>query len=303
MNESTSPTPHISIVIPFYNRVAEVKPCLDAVLGQNLPEDLFVEVVCVDNGSTDGTREELTKFPVIVIDCQRRGPAAARNAGIAAARGSIIAFTDSDCMPQPDWLVELIAPFEEATMLITGGVIKARTLEVGAARFAEEFRVLDQWSFFTEAPGFPPFFAMANCAMKRQAILDAGGFDDSLWMSEDADLCWRVLDVGGKIAFCPRALVRHSHRTTFDGLFRWGIDYGNGSAQVFAKHRDRFGKRAAIAWDCYPALAAAPLIILWNLIFGGNPYERRRPIYEAVWRTGYLWGRWKGALKNRVPYL
>jgi GT2 family glycosyltransferase len=293
----------VSIVIPFYNRKADVARCLEAVRRQEIPGNVDVEIVCVDNGSTDGTREELVRLGAKVVDCTTRGPAAARNAGIAAAKGEIIAFTDSDCAPHRDWLKELLVPFREEGVLICGGPIHARTLAFGVARFAEEFKVLNQWCFFSEAPDFPPFFATANAAFRAAALHKAKGFDETLFMNEDADLCWRVLDQGGKIAYCPRAVVRHSHRTTFSGLYKWGFDYGFATAIIFARHREKFGKSWRVAWDCYPALASAPVRLLWNAVFGTSSYERKKVIYETLWRAGYLLGAWKGSLKTKVPVL
>lgn len=297
-------TPGVSIVVPFYNRCADVEPCLRSLQAQKLSAGRTFEIVAVDNGSTDGTLEALRRAGVRVFTCSRRGPAAARNEGLRHARGEIVAFTDSDCIAEPGWLADLIRPFhEQQDVVFSGGPILARTMRPPGARFVEEQGVLDQWLLFSGAPGFPSFFATANAAFRSQAIRDAGGFDESLIAGEDADLCWRIVERGGSIAYCHKAIVRHRHRATFGGLYRWAFGYGESGAAVFAKHRRRMAKRARYAWNEYPALAAAPVRCFLSAIRGKNPYEIRRPLYEAVWRTGYLLGRWRGSIRYRVPFL
>lgn len=289
-----------SVVIPFYNRREEVEPCLRSFLSQEIPSGWEGELIAVDNGSTDGTVEELGRFAVRVLSCTRPGPAAARNDGVAAARGEVILLADSDCVARPGWLAEMLGAFDDPEVLIAGGRIRGTRPRTGVERFAEEFGILDQEVFLHGRTGMPPFFATANMAVRRAAWEAAGGFDEELRVGEDADFCWRVMDRGGAMLYRRRAVVLHRHRHTFEGLFRWGMDYGIGTAHLLSKHRDRLGPGPHVAWGVYPPLAAAPLVIAWNFCFSPTLHGRREAIYAAVYRSGLLLGRWRGAARHRV---
>jgi cellulose synthase/poly-beta-1,6-N-acetylglucosamine synthase-like glycosyltransferase len=298
----------VTVVVPFYNRSADVEPCLAALAAQMVPRDLKWDVVAVDNKSTDGTLEKLLaeaerlaqRLDVHVIEAAERGPAAARNAGIHAAEGDWIALMDSDCRPAPDWLAQLVEPLAREEVLVTGGRIDALSEEHGAARYAQEAGILDQEFFLGGGTGFPPFLATANAAFRRETWNRAGGFNASLTVGEDADFCWRVLELGGQLVYRPTAVVRHRHRETFRGLYRWGLTYGEGTARLMALHAARLGSRVDIAWSYYPALASGPVRLLWAMLFEFDDYGRRRPLYDMVYRTGLLLGRWRGSLRHGV---
>jgi cellulose synthase/poly-beta-1,6-N-acetylglucosamine synthase-like glycosyltransferase len=260
-------------------------------------------VIAVDNGSTDGTPAALAQLPVRVVPCARPGPAAARNAGIRAATAPVVAMTDSDCVPEPGWLARLVAPFSDPAVLGVGGRIDALTVTRGVEIFAEKYEVLCQAKMFAGVLGFPPFFVTANAAFRRDALLRVDGFDETLTVGEDADLAWRVLDLGGKLVYCHGAMVRHAHRRTFAGLFHQAFAYGEGAATVFARHRARFGRRAAVQWYDIAALAIMPLVIPWRIVSGADAYERKSGFYEAVYRAGFTLGRLRGSLKHRVVFL
>ncbi len=299
---SETPARLLSVVVPFYNRAAGVRPCLQVVLAQQLPPGWQAEYIAVDNASTDGTREEISRFPVRLVDCARRSPGAARNAGVQAATGEIVVFTDSDCIPQDGWLAELVSPFEDPEVLITGGKIRGQASDADLARFTEEHSLLDNAKFFDGTLCFPPFFATANAAFRRSALLQVGGFDDTIWMGEDSDLCWRVMDLGGKLVYCPEAVVEHAHRTDLPGFYRQAQDYGASAVHVFAKHRERLGLHAYIHWDHARKLARLPGAILQRQLTRSDSYEKKELLYELVWRTGYAVGCLRGCLRWKVVF-
>lgn len=295
--------PSVSVVVAFYNRRDEVSSCLDSILAQELPTGAAIEIIAVDNGSTDGTRQLLTEYPVRIVDCSVRGPAAARNAGIRAARAPIVAMTDSDCVTEQGWLESLLEPFSDPEVLGTGGRIDALKVETGVALFAEKTQILNQGKLFSGVFCFPPFFATANAAYRRDALEKVGGFDEDLRVGEDSDLTWRVLDLGGRIAYCPGAVVRHGHRETFREFFRQAIGYGIGAATVFAKHRERFGVHWIVEWDNILALALLPVLCPLRIMLAKTSIGRKWCLYEALWRTGFTIGRIRGSFRNRVLFI
>jgi GT2 family glycosyltransferase len=298
----TGEQPDITIVMPFYNRAEHVAECLDSILQQHVP-GRKVELIAVDNASTDNTAQELARFPVRLIRCERPGPAAARNAGWKAARAPIVVFFDSDCVAEPNWLMRLVATFENPAVLFSGGAIRPRSIATGAAYFTDIFRILDNEKFFEGQPFFPPYFATANAAFRRDVLEQTGGFDEKIWMSEDADLCWRCLELGGQSAYCAEAIVYHEHRDNITDLYKQANAYGAAAVQLFARHRSKFRQRASVSWENIRVLARLPADIIFRFATEPRNFDRVAPIYYAVWTAGFTLGCIRGSLREHVVYV
>jgi glycosyltransferase involved in cell wall biosynthesis len=227
-----------TVVVAVKNRRALMERCLDALFAQHL--DGGFEVVVVDNGSTDGTLELLHEraadAPVPMRVLEDGGTLGrVRNAGVAAARAPIVAFTDSDCVPAPGWLEALVAPFraQGADRL---GVVQGMTLpEEGAPR--------GRWSATQELTEFTDRYEACNRAYRTEALRAAGGFDESVgFFGEDTAAGWAVRRLGWTATFEPRAVVHHV--VTHPGLgwhLRRGLGYANWNALVrrFPEIRDQ----------------------------------------------------------------
>ena len=105
--------PLYSIIVPTYNAEGTIETCLSAFKNQSIPKEDY-EVIVVDDGSTDGTADIVKRYPVKYIRQENKGPAAARNNGANHAVGDIILFSDSDCVPDANWVNEMVKPFEDA---------------------------------------------------------------------------------------------------------------------------------------------------------------------------------------------
>src|SRR5690606_36338535 len=159
MTHSTTPDarPDISVVVPFYNRADWVPRVISSLLSEHLPDGLTAEIIAVDNHSTDRTLDELRPYPVRIIQCAQPGPAAARNAGLQAARAPIVAFTDSDCLPDTYWLANLTRAFDTPDVLVTGGRIISYDQDNFVATFTDQIKILSNERFFEGSGYFPPF--------------------------------------------------------------------------------------------------------------------------------------------------
>jgi GT2 family glycosyltransferase len=232
----------VSVVVPILDAARTLPLCLPALASLVPPAD---EVLLVDNGSTDGSRELVQGFvrdhgwsAAVSLEEPRRGASAARNAGIRAARGEVVAFTDADCAPEPGWLAALIAPFGDPRV----GAVAGRVVPAAPASTVELFSALytlrsdarparfGRWTPW--AGGFPT----ANLAVRRPLLASVGGFDESLAIyGEDHDLCARLYGRGAEIAYAPEARVRHHHRATVRGMLRQAFGFGRSHAWLLRR--------------------------------------------------------------------
>jgi len=201
----------ISIIVPTYNR-ARVLPFLLSALAQQMYPAARLELIVVDNSSSDNTESVVAEwsrclpFPVSFYRKDNKGPAASRNYGAARAKGEILAFTDSDCIPTPMWLRNAARAVH-----LGAGIVCGPFLPIARA----EDRVLSaQQPAITYDRGCYP---TANLFVKRAAFLAVGGFDEKFGLypwgelvaGEDTDLAWRVRRTGERAVFREDAIVCH----------------------------------------------------------------------------------------------
>ena len=222
----------LSVVIPTYERPAALTGALEALCAQTYPRERF-EVIVVDNagGAETVVRPFEARLPVRALRETRRGPAAARNTGARAARGTLLAFTDDDCRPAPEWLAALA----EAASAAPGALIGGRTVDLpspsGMCTRASRL-VLDYFCERQNAdPARPRFFPSNNLAVPKEAFETIGGFDASFPRAagEDRDLCERWRAAGRPLVHAPQALVRHAHALAFRSFVRQQVSYGRGA--------------------------------------------------------------------------
>lgn len=212
--QSTTPEPPIatraiSIVIPTYNGASRIANCLTALLPQ--AEAHGAEILVVDDGSTDDTARVVSQYPSVrLIQKSNAGPAAARNHGATEATGNIILFTDDDCVPAPDWLAKMLAPFEDADVVGAKGVY--RTLQKSiVARFVQ-IEYEDRYRLMSVHKDID-FVDTYSAAFRRERFLEIGGYDTSFPVAcaEDIELSYRMSARGWKMKFVPDAVVYHTH--------------------------------------------------------------------------------------------
>ena len=229
----TTALPFVTVVVPAFNAAATIDDCVRSLLELDYPPELH-EIVVVDNGSRDGTLAALEPYSsrIVVIGEARRGPSAARNAGIRNARGAIVAFTDADCTVEPDWLRELVVPLDDAAVGIAGGRILVREGANEAELYGETIH--DQRASILVWR--PPYVIGMNWASRRAVLEEASLFDEDARRVEDVDLSWRIGQAGYSLVYCPDAIVRHRNERTLVGLAREGWQHGFYAVPVLARH-------------------------------------------------------------------
>lgn len=237
-------TPRVTVIVCSYNGAATLGQCLRSLSALDYPD---YEVIVVDDGSTDDTRAVLAGFPEVrAIHQPNRGLSAARNAGLQAATGSIVAYTDSDCFADPGWLACLVDPLQQSGAAAVGG--PNLTPEDGwlaacvAAAPGQPTHVLESDQVAEHIPG-------CNMAFRREALLAINGFDPAFHKAgDDVDVCWRLQQAGCWITFAPGAYVWHHRRQTPGAYLRQQAGYGEAEALLRFKHPDRFNGRGEGKW-------------------------------------------------------
>lgn len=199
----------VSIIVPTFNGARRIEACLDALVRQSTTRSF--EIVVVDDGSTDGTSLVVNRSPTVrLIHQANAGPAAARNRGARAARGSIILFTDDDCVPAPNWLEAMLAPFIDPEVMGAKGAYRTRQTRL-VSRFVQ-IEYEDRYRLMRRESNID-FIDTYSAAFRRDRFLEMGGYDTSFPVAcaEDVELSYRMSARGWKLKFVPDAIVYHTH--------------------------------------------------------------------------------------------
>ncbi|MGA3092556.1 MAG: glycosyltransferase [Terriglobales bacterium] len=202
----------VSIIIPTFNGASRIGNCLDALLKQTAGRD--AEILVVNDGSTDNTVDVVQRYSgVRLITQANAGPAAARNRGAMESRGSIILFTDDDCVPMSGWLEAMIRPFGEPDVVGVKGVYRTRQERL-VARFVQ-IEYEDRYRLMASLPCID-FIDTYSAGFRRDHFLEMTGYDTSFPVAcaEDVELSYRMSARGWRMKFAPAAIVYHTHPDT-----------------------------------------------------------------------------------------
>jgi GT2 family glycosyltransferase len=237
--------------VPTFQRRDSLARLLDALAAQTHAKNDF-EVLVVDDGSTDGTREWLTaaRMPYALrpLAQAHAGPGGARNLGVAEARGSLVVFFDDDVVPDPDAIARHVdAHRAQGETVVIGPMLPPTSWRRPPWIRWEEAKLLEQYRALTagEYECTPRQLFTANASIERRQFLDAGGFDPAYARAEDVELGYRLRDLGSRFAFEPRARVTHYPRRTFASWQRTPYQYGRGDV---AMHRDKGHQALGLAF-------------------------------------------------------
>jgi glycosyltransferase involved in cell wall biosynthesis len=204
-------TPRVTVAVAVKDRRAQMLRCLEAILGQDYDD---YEVLVLDNGSTDGTPEAVRERGQgagvdVRVESVTGSLGRVRNRAGELARGELLAFTDSDCLPTPAWLRAAVAPFDGSPRL---GIVQGRT----APEPGEE---LVAWVSTQDIPELSKRYECCNLVVRRAALVESPGFDEHGNFGEDTAGAYGILRDGWTAAFAPDALVYHD--VTYPGYGWW----------------------------------------------------------------------------------
>lgn len=259
--------PAISVVVCTYDGAATLRECLAGVQALRYPR---FEVLLVNDGSTDNSAAIGAELGVRVLSSPNRGLSSARNTGMEAARGEIVAYLDDDAYPDPDWLTYLAATFASTDFSAVGGPNVPPVDETGVA------------ACVGNSPGGPAHVLVSdteaehlpgcNMAFRRTALRSIGGFDPQFRVAgDDVDICWRLREAGMTLGFHPAAVVWHRRRATVRRFWGQQRGYGRAEALLERKWPDKYNAPGHPTWGGR----------LYGRGAGG--IVRRSRIYSGTW--------------------
>ncbi len=265
----------ISIIVPAHNAARTITACVAALCQQQT--DRPYEIIVVADGCTDATAQLAEAAGAKVLQQTQKGPAAARNAGLHAATGDIVCFTDADCVARPDWLAAMVAPLQSDPQVVgVKGIYATRQKEL-TARFVQ----LEYEDKYDRLLNFDTisFMDSYSAACRRPVLLDIGGFDEHFKTAsvEDRELSYRLAAHGHKMVFQPRAIVVHSHTHSLAGYVRKKFFNGYWNARVLRQFPER------LIEDTYTPHVQKLQILLMGLILASGMAALLMPLFWAAW--------------------
>jgi O-antigen biosynthesis protein len=264
--------PRISVVVCTYNDERTLRSCFDGLRDLEYPD---YEVIVVNDGSTDSTHEISSEYGFHLISTENWGLANARNVGLKAATGEIIAYIDADARPDPHWLSHLAESFLNSTHVGIGGP----NIPPRGDGFVSEC--------VANAPGGPIHVLLSdrlaehipgcNMAFWRKSLEAIGGFDPRFRVAgDDVDICWRLQQQGWTVGFSPGAVVWHHRRDSIRGYMKQQFEYGKAEALLERKYPERYNRVGHLAWA--------------GRVYGNGISKargwRRWKVYYGTWGTG-----------------
>jgi GT2 family glycosyltransferase len=276
----------ISVVI-----ISKDEPALDDTLANvarqagSLGEPCEILVVDASEGRLDHVRERhagtVSWLPFRSPADRRTSIPQQRNAGVRAASGDIIVFTDAGCAPEPGWLARLVAPLRAGEQVTAGATVSSA--EHGALdhrgsdhrglnhRGSDHRGLYDRTADELAAERYLPECPTINMAFRREAFDAVGGFDERFAYGSDIDFSWRLNDAGYRIRRVADAVVRHDWGTWRRQLKR-SYSYGKARARLYRKHRGRLNT----------VLRTDPMVVVYPAFLLGLPLTLFFPLYPAL---------------------
>jgi len=263
----------VSVVIPAYNAQQTIGEAVAHSLAQT-KGSLQVEVLVVDDGSTDDTAAVAQNAGATVIRQENAGPAAARNRGWKTATGQFICFTDSDCIPMPDWMENLLDGFTDQQVGAVAGSYDIVNTGSWLARWVQQ-EIMERHK---RMGSFVRAFGSYNVAIPRYVLQTTGGFNPVYRRAsgEDNDLSYRIIKEGWRIAFRPQAKVAHYHPERVWKYLKEQYRHGFWRAKLYKDHPDM------VSGDDYTRLRdrLEPILVVGIVGFS---------ILTAFGITGFVW--------------
>jgi GT2 family glycosyltransferase len=263
--------PRISVVIATYNGSRTIADCLEGCAQLKYPD---YEVIVINDGSTDSTADIAGRFDVRLVNTPNNGLSCARNRGLNAATGEIIAYIDDDARPDEHWLRFIADAFATSEHVGIGG---PNIVPVDDSPLAQ---------CVANSPGGPTHVLITdrvaehipgcNMAFRVDRLREVAGFDEQFRIAgDDVDICWKLQARGWTLGFHPAAVVYHHRRTSLKAYWRQQLNYGRAEAMLELKWPEKYNGVGHIGWRGRLYGTGSPRGLGWP----------RARVYHGVWGT------------------
>ena len=295
---AVSKYPLVSIIIPVRNRPEDIKACLESLGQLNYPQEKL-EIIVVDDASSDHTLEVIKEFPVQVIGLKKHKQASyCRNLAASRAKGEILAFIDSDCLAGPQWLLELTPSFKDQSIGAVGGFVDGFYEKSGLDRYEKIKSSLNMGAWPKRSKKSDPFFYLPSCNLlvRHERFISLGGFKEKLVVGEDVDLCWRLRKKGLEIEYQPKGRIYHKHRNSIKAFCKRRFDYGTSEPMLHREHGEKI-KRLYLPllpvalWSCFflsVLLTSLPLLFLGSTVALFDVQKKYLMVKKNTIRINYI---------------
>lgn len=225
-----------SVIIPTHNDKAGLGNCLTALDRQTVDREEYEIIVVNDGPMDDAVQAVAEKHQAHFLHQPQRGAGMARNLGAEHAKGKLLLFTDADCVPAPDWIEKMTAPFTDPDVIGICGIVRTRQRGL-TARFIQleydhRYRNVARHTRID-------FVNTGTAAYRREVFLQCGGFDPALLGAEDMEFSYRLAGQGHRLIFAPQAVVHHRHPTSILEYAGRKCHYGYWRMAVYQRHPDK----------------------------------------------------------------
>ena len=259
----------ISVIIPVKDEEKKIERCLEAVFGQTIKP---FEVIVVDGHSTDKTVRKARKFSVNILYEDYHTRAGACQIGVENAKGEYVAFTDADCIPERDWLENLVKEFDEDIVGVGGGIknigkgLWENSINLAMDTFLGSANSV-QGRFFKDKR-YVNGISGCNSMYRRDDVMKVSGFDVGLSTAEDTELNRKLLKIG-KLLYTPNAIILHGHKRGLKEFAMRMYQYG-------------YGRAKSRLWDLQIIPPILVLLLITSLIFTSWIFLSMVGIYVVI---------------------
>ncbi len=257
----------VSVIVPCHNEARHIQNCLKALQNQSVP----CEVIVVDDASSDQTPSMVKQFKKVKFFRQsKKGPAAARNLGAQKAKGAILVFTDADCVPEKNFVEEMLRLFEDEEVVGVQGAYK--TLQKNwMARFCQ-IEIEERYEKMKKSANID-FVSTYAAAYRKKEFFQEKGFDERYPTAsgEDTDLSYALSEKGKKLVFAPDAIVYHIHPESLIQYLKTKFYRGYWRVRLYSKHQKKVVQDSYTTQWLKVQIILAALLLVSLAIWPWNP--------------------------------
>lgn len=303
MNKAHTIPDTVDIIIPAKNECGAIEDCLAALAKQDYPSS-NIKIYVIDNGSSDNTATLVKKYNVQLLSLAQGTIGAARNLGIKAGSSKFVAFLDAHCLPEPDWLKQMIDHLKNSNDAACQGYIQFQFSNFLTKAWTQKYGFISESQqrerCLNGSRTIYPFFVTGNVVCRRDAIETVGLFDETLIRAEDLDLSWKLLLSGYRLGYNPNAKVLHKNDESLPSYFSKYFRTGKSLAHAYKKYelaeeniwsRDTFYQSTSVSQLtyfllCYAGYQLENIKQKLGLASRPKPFA---PSVEATLRPVFFW--------------